>query len=327
MSPSFSPLDLSNRPISPCRSTQVMSHGAIHKTVPSSKPACESQVLTSDLSSPPPSPNRIAFSPHTLVGSPSSSPSSSSAHSNSSSLSTSSGSPSPPLAPPQPFQTHPMVTQAQNNIFQTQAALPHYSSPCYHLLRAHICVPSLESTCLETRHGKGGSIEHYKAHLVAKGNDSGLLCSLVHKMGQCFSLKDLGPLTFFLGVEAIHTPAGLLLSQHKYIFYIFHRANMDSAKPVSTPLPSSTHLSSSAGSALSDGSDYQHILGSLQYLTLTRPDILFAVSRLSQYMHQPTDLHWQALKRVLQYLRGTIYHGLLLRPQSSLSLHAYSESD
>ncbi|GKV46639.1 hypothetical protein SLEP1_g53613 [Rubroshorea leprosula] len=167
----------------------------------------------------------------------------------------------------------------------------------------------------------------YVDDILLIGNDSSLLRSLVHKMGQCFSLKDLGPLTFFLGIEVIQTHAGLLLSQHKYILDILCRANMDAAKPVSTPLPSSANLSSSVGSTLSNGSEYRSILGSLQYLTLTRPDISFAVSRLSQYMHQPTDLHWQALKRVLRYLRGTIYHGLLLRPQPSLSLHAYSDSD
>ncbi|GKV37976.1 hypothetical protein SLEP1_g45935 [Rubroshorea leprosula] len=167
----------------------------------------------------------------------------------------------------------------------------------------------------------------YADDILLTGNDSSLLRSLVHKMGQCFSLKDLGPFTFFLGIEAIQTPAGLLLSQHKYILDILCRANMDAAKLVSTPLPFSANLSSSAGSALSNSSEYRCILGSLQYLTLTRPDISFAVSRLSQYMHQPTDLHWQALKRVLRYLRGTVYHGLLLRPQPSLSLHAYSDSD
>ncbi|GKV47491.1 hypothetical protein SLEP1_g54392 [Rubroshorea leprosula] len=129
----------------------------------------------------------------------------------------------------------------------------------------------------------------YVDDILLTGNDSGLLRSLVHKMGQCFSLKDLGPLTFFLGIEVIQTHAGLLLSQHKYILDILCRANMDAAKPVSTPLPSSANLSSSAGSALSNGSEYRRILGSLQYLTLTRPDISFAPS-LS--LHAYSDSDW-----------------------------------
>ncbi|GKV48156.1 hypothetical protein SLEP1_g54984 [Rubroshorea leprosula] len=63
------------------------------------------------------------------------------------------------------------------------------------------------------------------------------------------------------------------------------------------------------------------------YLAMTRPDLSFAVNRLSQFMHQPTTVHWQAAKRVLRYLRGTCFHGLLLRPQPSLSLHAFSDAD
>ncbi|GKU99951.1 hypothetical protein SLEP1_g12725 [Rubroshorea leprosula] len=129
----------------------------------------------------------------------------------------------------------------------------------------------------------------YVDDILLIGNDSGLLRSLVHKMGQCFSLKDLGPLTFFLGIEVIQTHARLLLSQHKYILDILCRANMDDAKPVSTPLPSSANLSSLAGSALSNGSEYRRILGSLQYLTLTWPDISFAPS-LS--LHAYSDSDW-----------------------------------
>ncbi|GLT69637.1 hypothetical protein SLA2020_417730 [Shorea laevis] len=62
-------------------------------------------------------------------------------------------------------------------------------------------------------------------------------------------------------------------------------------------------------------------------LSLTRPDLCFAVNRLSQFMHSPTNAHWQAVKRVLRYLNGTKFHGLLIRPQTSLSLHGFSDAD
>ncbi|GLT82336.1 hypothetical protein SLE2022_007230 [Rubroshorea leprosula] len=146
-------------------------------------------------------------------------------------------------------------------------------------------------------------------------------------MGTRFSLKDLGPLSFFLGVEAIPTSAGLLLSQHQYIINLLHKYNMHEAKPVTTPLVVSPPLHLNSGSPLSDGSTYRRLLGSLQYLALTRPDLCFAVNKLSQFMHKPTDAHWQVAKRVLRYLRGTSFHGLLLRPQGALSLHAYSDAD
>ncbi|KAG7559324.1 hypothetical protein ISN45_Aa05g009200 [Arabidopsis thaliana x Arabidopsis arenosa] len=69
------------------------------------------------------------------------------------------------------------------------------------------------------------------------------------------------------------------------------------------------------------------VIGSLQYLAFTRPDIAYAVNRLSQFMHRPTDIHWQAAKRILRYLAGTASHGILLRSNSPPSLHAFSDAD
>ncbi|GJS02584.1 retrovirus-related pol polyprotein from transposon TNT 1-94 [Tanacetum coccineum] len=69
------------------------------------------------------------------------------------------------------------------------------------------------------------------------------------------------------------------------------------------------------------------IVGSLQYLAITRPDVSFAVNKLSQFMHAPTQLHLQALKRVLRYLKGTIHHGLFLNRKSAITLTAFSDSN
>ncbi|CAA7016634.1 unnamed protein product [Microthlaspi erraticum] len=69
------------------------------------------------------------------------------------------------------------------------------------------------------------------------------------------------------------------------------------------------------------------VIGSLQYLSFTRPDIAFAVNKLSQFMHRPTDVHWQAAKRVLRYLAGTPSHGIYLRADSPITLHAFADAD
>lgn len=58
---------------------------------------------------------------------------------------------------------------------------------------------------------------------------------------------------------------------------------------------------------------YRKLVGSLQYLAFTRPDVSFGFNRLAQFMHSPSEIHWQALKRVLRYLKGTIHHGLYLK--------------
>lgn len=102
---------------------------------------------------------------------------------------------------------------------------------------------------------------------------------------------------------------------------------MLSAKPVTSPMASSPKLTLRSGTPLSDATEYRCVVGSLQYLAFTRPDISYATNRLSQFMHSPTDEHWLAVKRVLRYLAGTPSHGIFLSRANSPSLHAFSDSD
>ena len=99
------------------------------------------------------------------------------------------------------------------------------------------------------------------------------------------------------------------------------------AKPIATPLATDGHLTLHSGIALTDCTAYRTLVGSLQYLCLTRPDIAYAVNKLSQFMHRPTTEHWNAAKRLLWYLCGTLTHGLFLHKANSLSLHAFSDAD
>ncbi|GKV12066.1 hypothetical protein SLEP1_g23268 [Rubroshorea leprosula] len=102
---------------------------------------------------------------------------------------------------------------------------------------------------------------------------------------------------------------------------------MNGAKTVATPMSSSGLSPQNGSPTLSDATAYRKLVGSLQYLSFTRPNISFAVNKLSQYMHCPTELHWQAVKHILRYLKGTMFHGLLMRSSSSLALHAFSDFD
>ena len=94
---------------------------------------------------------------------------------------------------------------------------------------------------------------------------------------------------------------------------------MEGAKNVSTPLSTITALVLNDGATPTDATLFRTLIGGLQYLSLTRPDIAFAVKKLSQFMHRPSELHWVALKRLLRYLKGTIYHGLHLHRNTTLS--------
>lgn len=102
---------------------------------------------------------------------------------------------------------------------------------------------------------------------------------------------------------------------------------MTDCKPVSTPFCPSVPLCMADGAASFDPTCYHQVLGSLQYLSLTRPAICFAINKLSQFMHRPSTIHWQAVKRVFRYLRGTSNHGIFLSTQSSPSLHAFVDAD
>lgn len=102
---------------------------------------------------------------------------------------------------------------------------------------------------------------------------------------------------------------------------------MMNAKPVTTQMASSSRLHLHSGTSLSDPSKFRQLIGSLQYLQFTRLDIVYAVNKLSQFMHRPTEDHWQAAKCILRYLAGTPTHGIFFSVSNKLLLHGYSDAD
>ncbi|PKI78139.1 hypothetical protein CRG98_001467 [Punica granatum] len=148
-----------------------------------------------------------------------------------------------------------------------------------------------------------------------------------HLSEEEFAMKDLGPVNYFLGMEAKFDKTGLHLTQAKYIHDILSRGSMLDCKPISSPVTSGARLSLHDGDPFDNPSLYRSVVGSLQYLTLTRPDIAFAVNQVCQFMHKPTTVHWSAVKRILRYLKGTITTGLHFKPGSISSLHGFSDAD
>lgn len=146
-------------------------------------------------------------------------------------------------------------------------------------------------------------------------------------MDLVFPLINLGHLSYFLGIEVLRGQTACFLSQRKYIIDLLARHNMLSAKPVQTPLATGQTLTLHDGTSPADASLYRQVLGSLQYLQFTRPDIAFAVNKLSQFMHAPTECHWGAVNRLLRYLDGTRDFGITLRSNSPLSLHCFSDAE
>lgn len=167
----------------------------------------------------------------------------------------------------------------------------------------------------------------YVDDILVTGTKSSLIDWFIRKLAVTFPIRDLGEINYFLGVEATRTSDGLLLSQSKYLSEILQATNMEDSKSCATPMAATPNLSKEMGTLLDSMKEYRQVVGALQYLTITRPDIAFAVNKLAQFLHCATDIHWQACKRLLRYLKGSATQGLLLRPSSTFSLQCYSDSD
>ncbi|KAK1661389.1 hypothetical protein QYE76_049548 [Lolium multiflorum] len=145
----------------------------------------------------------------------------------------------------------------------------------------------------------------YVDDIIVLSSLEGAIPRLIGKLRSEFSVKDLGALHYFLGIEVSSPSAGhLLLQQRKYALELLARAGMLKCAPVTTPMASSERLCSSDGDALSpeEATQYRSIVGGLQYLTVTRPDLSFVVNKVCQFLHEPRTPHWSAVKRILRYL-------------------------
>ena len=169
----------------------------------------------------------------------------------------------------------------------------------------------------------------YVDDIIVASSENGVTEALLQDLKGDFALKDLGDLHYFLGIEVSRVRDGILLTQEKYATDILKRVGMTNCKPVAAPLSVSEKLSVHEGNPLgsNDATNYRSVVGALQYLTLTRPDISFAVNKVCQFLHAPTTVHWTAVKRILRYVKLTAKLGLKISRSSSLLVSAFSDAD
>lgn len=128
----------------------------------------------------------------------------------------------------------------------------------------------------------------YVDDLLIAGNSSDTIELLKQMLSSNFHMKDLGNLNYFLELEIFRSTVGFFLSQKKYVMDLLTEYHMVGVKPSKLPLPSKIKLSPSKGEVLSDAQPYQRLLGKLIYLTVTRPNIVYSVHILTQFMQAPT---------------------------------------
>ena len=145
----------------------------------------------------------------------------------------------------------------------------------------------------------------YVDDLIYTGKNTAMFDSFKKSMMAEFEMSDLGMMYYFLGIEVVQSSTGIFISQKKYVQEILDKFQMKNCNPVNTPSEFGMKLNKDNGGKKVDDTLYKQIVGSLMYLTATRPDIMHTVSVISRYMECPTEIHLLAAKRICRYLQGT----------------------
>ncbi|CAJ2672171.1 unnamed protein product [Trifolium pratense] len=178
--------------------------------------------------------------------------------------------------------------------------------------------------------GEGGKILIvclYVDDLIFTGTDEAMFSDFKNVMMADFDMTDLGKMKYFLGIEVVQTTSGLFIGQKKYAKEVLKRFHMENCNPVGTPTEPGLKLSSDLDGERIDSTYFKQIVGSLMYLTTTRPDIMYAVCLISRYMESPTELHLKVAKRVFRYLKGTTDFGIFYMKNGGSVLTGFTDND
>ncbi|XP_058070999.1 uncharacterized mitochondrial protein AtMg00810-like [Magnolia sinica] len=167
----------------------------------------------------------------------------------------------------------------------------------------------------------------YVDDIILTCTDCGLITKLQQLLHVTFHMKDLGQLTYFLGLEVHHRAHGIFVNQHKYIQNLITLIGLEDTSFVDTPMDVNVKYRKDEGDLLDDPTLYRRLVGSLIYLTTTRPDISDVVHQVSQFMSSPQHLHLTTVRCIIRYLRGSPTRGLFFPTDSSLQLVAYSDAN
>jgi hypothetical protein len=181
------------------------------------------------------------------------------------------------------------------------------------------------------RQGNGGNVllvGVYVDDLVITGTKDAEVVVFKEEMKATFQMSDLGPLSFYLGIEVHQDDSGITLRQIAYTKSVVELAGLTDCNPALTPMEEKLKLSRDSTTEEVDATQYRRLVGSLCYLAHTRSDLAFSVGYVSRFMQRPTTEHQQAVKRIIRYVAGTLDHSLYYpRCPREAHLVGYSDSD
>lgn len=183
------------------------------------------------------------------------------------------------------------------------------------------------SLFVRSRHGNFIALLVYVDDVILAGNNLHEIEETKQFLSHHFKLKDLGQLKYFLGIEVARSKRGITLCQRKYALEILDDAGFLGVKPSRFPVDQNLSLTQMEGKVLNDPSSYRRLVGRLIYLTITRPDLAYAVHMLSQFMEKPRQPHLEAAHKVLKYIKQAPGQGIFLPSTGSLQLQAFCDAD
>ena len=167
----------------------------------------------------------------------------------------------------------------------------------------------------------------YVDDIVITSSDHDGIQKLKQHLFSHFQTKDLGKLKYFLSIEVAQFNSGVIISQRKYTLDILENTGMLDYKPVNTSMDPNVKLVLGQGEPLQDPGRYRRLVGKLNYLPITRPNISFPVSVVSQFLQSPSDGHWDATVYILHYVKGTPGQEVLYDNRSHTQIVGYSDAN
>lgn len=167
----------------------------------------------------------------------------------------------------------------------------------------------------------------YVDDIIYMSSSLNMMLEFKDRMLKALDMSDLGPLQYFLGLEVKQGKGFVFVSQKRYVEIFLSKSGMIKCKLVTSSLNANEKLCLEHGSGDADAGRYRRLVGSLLYLTHTRPDLMHAVSIVSRYMHQPSQHQLGTVKRIMQYVAGTTNYVFVYEHTYRWQLIGYTDSD